>query len=70
VTNRDVEMDIERLPKALIIMNKDGKSGPVNVSHDELHIWPMTDKFTADEVEQLKNLDFRMNDEGGFDCFV
>lgn len=63
-------MNIEKLQKALVIMNKDGKSGEINVSHDELHLWPMTDSFTKNEVEALEELGFRMNDEGGFDCFV
>lgn len=63
-------MNIEKLQKAIAIMNKDGKSGEVTVSHDELHLWPMSDAFTALEVEQIEALGFTMNDEGGFDCFV
>lgn len=63
-------MDINKLQKAVAIMNKDGKSGEVNVSHDELHLWPMADAFSPEEVAELEGLGFRMNDEGGFDCFV
>ena len=63
-------MNIEKLQKAIAIMNKGGASGAVNVSHDELHLWPTADSFTDDEVRELESLGFRMNDEGGFDCFV
>lgn len=63
-------MTIDKLQKAIAIMNRSGASGDVNVSHDELHLWPMADSFSASEVEELEALGFRMNDEGGFDCFV
>lgn len=63
-------MDIDRLQKALAIMNKGGKSGNVFAEHDEIHLWPMTDRFTEQEVAQLDDLGFTANEEGGFDCFT
>lgn len=63
-------MEIDILQKALAIMNKDGKAGNVFAEHDELYLWPMADAFTAEEVSQLSDLGFRMNDEGGFECFT
>ena len=63
-------MDIDRLQKALAIMNKGGKSGGVFAEHDELYLWPAADSFTCGEFSQLLELGFRMNDEGGFECFT
>lgn len=63
-------MTIDKLQNALAIMNKDGKSGEVLAEHDELFPWPMTDAFTQEEVDQLEELGFRMNDEVGFECFT
>lgn len=63
-------MNIAKLQEALSIMNKDGKSGNVFAEHDELYLWPMADSFTEDEVATLEKLGFRMNDEGGFECFT
>ena len=63
-------MNIEKLQKALAIMNKDGKSGNVFAEHDELYLWPDTDFFTQGEVDELESLGFTMNEEGGFECFT
>jgi len=63
-------MNIDKLQKALVILNGSGKSGEVCAEHDELFLWPMADSFTKDEVSQLASLGFRMNDEGGFECFT
>ena len=63
-------MEINRLQKALVIMNKGGKGGAVFAEHDILYLWPVPDYFTADEVSQLSDLGFLMNDEGGFECFT
>ena len=63
-------MTIDKLQKAIAILNKGAASGEVGVSHDELHLWPMADAFSQGEVDALEELGFRMNDEGGFDCFV
>ena len=63
-------MNIDKLQKALVIMNKDGKSGNVFAEHDELSLWPETDFFTQEEVDELEALGFFMNDEGGFTCFT
>jgi hypothetical protein len=65
-----MNMDIAELQKALTILNKDGNSGNVFAEHDELYLWPKADSFTAAEVSQLSDLGFRMNDEGGFECFT
>lgn len=63
-------MNIDKLQKALAIMNKTGASGDIFAEHDELFLWPMADSFTAEEVAELEALGFRMNDEGGFECFT
>ncbi len=63
-------MEIDRLQKALAIMNKDGKAGGVFAEHDQLYLWPNTDSFTQEEVTELETLGFRMNIEGGFECFT
>jgi S-ribosylhomocysteine lyase LuxS involved in autoinducer biosynthesis len=63
-------MDINKLQKALAIMNRDGKSGNVFAEHDELFLWPNADSFSKEEVKTLERLGFRMNDEGGFECFT
>ena len=63
-------MDIDRLQKALAIMNKDGKSGTVFAEHDVIYLWPMADSFTEEEVSKLSDLGFLMNDVGGFECFT
>ena len=64
-------MNIEKLQKALTIMNRDGKSGNVFAYHDELHLFPMSDRFTADEVKQLEDLGFLpLDEDSGFMCFT
>ena len=64
-------MDIDKLQKAIAIMNKDGKSGEVYGYHDEVHLYPMNDSFTKQEVEELNDLGFHDTDgEDGFMCFT
>lgn len=63
-------MDIDRLQKALAIINKDGKSGNVFAEHDGLFLWPETDSFSKEEVDQLEALGFRVTDEGSVECFT
>lgn len=63
-------MDIDKLQKALAILNKSGASGNVFAEHDEMFLWPMADSFTEKEVAELSDLGFMMNDEGGFECFT
>ena len=63
-------MDIDRIQKALAIMNKTHKSGNVFAEHDEIYLWPFADSFTKEEVSELENLGFTMNVEGGFHCFT
>jgi len=63
-------MDICRLQKALMIMNKGGKSGKVYAEHDELSLWPEEDSFSQPEVDLIEALGLVMNEEGGFECFT
>ena len=62
-------MDIDKLQKALKIMNKDGKSGNVFGYHDVVEIYPMTDSLTKAEVYQQYALGCPVTDcEEGFAC--
>jgi len=64
-------MDIDKLQKALAIMNKDGKSGTVFGYHDVVEIYPLADTFTDAEVEELVSLGFHDTEcEEGFMCFT
>lgn len=63
-------MNIERLQKALEIMNKSKQSGTIFAEHDEINLWPTDENFTKDEISQLDELGFIPNDEGGFICFT
>lgn len=63
-------MNIDKLQKALAIMNKNGASGNVYAYHNQLELYPDADSFTAGEVSELRELGFDMNDEGGFECFT
>lgn len=63
-------MNIYDLQQALAVMNKDGKSGEVFAYHDELHLFPMTDKFSKEEVEVLERLGFHIGDDGCVWCFT
>ena len=64
-------MDIDKLQKALAIMNKDGKSGTAYGYHDEIQLYPMADAFTKEEVAELEGLGFfDTEDEEGFMCFT
>lgn len=64
-------MDIDKLQKALAIINKDGKSGMAYGYHDEIQLYPMADAFTKEEVAELEALGFHDTDcEDGFMCFT
>lgn len=64
-------MDIDTLQKAIAIMNHDGKSGSVYGYHDEIQIYPLTDKFTQEQREDLGDLGFsQIEDDDGWYCFT
>jgi hypothetical protein len=63
-------MDIEKLQKALAILNRDGKSGTVFGYHDEIQIYPLADKFTDEQVLELDELGVYPHDDDGFMCFT
>ena len=66
-----MNMDINRLQKALAIINKNGYNGNVYGYHDEVQIYPITDSFTEEEVSSLDELGFMpTEDDEGFFCFT
>ena len=64
-------MNIEKLQKAIAIMNFDGKSGNVYGYDDTVEFYPMTDSFTKEQCEGLAGLGFMPSECGdGWVCFT
>ena len=64
-------MNIDKLQKALAILNKGGKSGNAYGYHDQIELYPMADSFTKEEVALLEELGFMPTDEDDvFFCFT
>ncbi len=64
-------MNIEKLQKAVAILNHDGNSGEVYGYHDQIELYPMAENFTKKQRDQLEALGFMATDcEKGWQCFT